>query len=137
VFDQIGETAINAVAKNAETFGAMDFRDEELEVTCRAVRALSSPARLRIMCLLLEGERSVAELTRRIDNHTQSSVSQHLGFLLKAGIVENRKHGTQMRYRIVDERVQELMVLIEQIFCSRHNGVPVRLHTVGADGFGR
>ncbi len=94
--------------------------NDELNVAGRAIRALSSPARLRILCLLLGGEHSVVELTRMIDNHTQSSVSQHLGFLLKAGLVENRKYKTQMRYRITDQRVRDMIVLVEEIFCGRH-----------------
>jgi DNA-binding transcriptional ArsR family regulator len=97
--------------------------DEELEITGKAIRALSSPARLRILCLLFEGEKSVVELTRLIDGHTQSSISQHLGFLLKSDIVSNRKYKTQMRYRINDRRVLGLMRLIGDIFCTRNGPV--------------
>ena len=93
--------------------------DRDLEIASQAIRALSSPARLRILCLLFEGERSVVELTRLIDHHTQSSISQHLSFLLKAGIVKNRKYKTQMLYRITDRRVFQLMVLTEELFCGR------------------
>jgi len=92
--------------------------DDDLEVASQAIRALSSPARLRILCLLFEGERSVVELTRLIHGHTQSSVSQHLGFLLKSGIVVNRKYKTRMLYRISDERTQALMQMVAEIFCN-------------------
>ncbi len=97
--------------------------DRDLEIASQAIRALSSPARLRILCLLFEGERSVVELTGLIDGHTQSSVSQHLGFLLKSGIVVNRKYKTRMLYRISDERTQMLMQMVVEIFCgsSRRN----------------
>lgn len=93
-------------------------QEDEFITAGKAVRALSSPARLRIMCLLLDKERSVVELTRMIDHHTQSSISQHLSFLLKAGIVKNRKYKTQMLYRITDRRVFQLMVLTEELFCG-------------------
>jgi len=91
--------------------------DEEIQTATQSIRALSSPARLRILCLLLEGERSVVELTRLISNHTQSSISQHLSFLLKSGIVSNRKYKTQMLYRINDQRMGRLMALVEEVFC--------------------
>lgn len=91
--------------------------DDEIQTASRSIRALSSPARLRILCLLLEGERSVVELTRLISNHTQSSISQHLSFLLKSGIVSNRKYKTQMLYRVNDKRMGRLMALVEQVFC--------------------
>ena len=91
--------------------------DEEIHTASQSIRALSSPARLRILCLLLEGEKSVVELTRLISNHTQSSVSHHLRFLLKSGIVSDRKYKTQMLYRINDQRMGPLMALVEEVFC--------------------
>ncbi len=110
---------------SAERFSSGDARvassckeDRDLEIASRAIRALSSPARLRILCLLFEGERSVVELTRLIDGHTQSSVSQHLGFLLKSGIVINRKYKTRMLYSISDDRTQMLMQMVVEIFCG-------------------
>jgi DNA-binding transcriptional ArsR family regulator len=99
--------------------------DSEMEVAGQAIRALSSPARLRILCLLFGHERSVAELTRLIKGHTQSSISQHLAFLLKSDIVTNRKHKTQMLYRINDQRVQPLMWLIADVFCGGQTCTPV------------
>ena len=104
--------------------------DAEIKTAAQSIRALSSPARLRILCLLLEGERSVVELTRLVSNHTQSSISQHLSFLLKSGIVNNRKYKTQMLYRINDKRMGPLMELVEQVFC----GAPVQRRAGGLVG---
>ncbi len=93
--------------------------DQDLEVAGHAIRALSSPARLRILCQLFEGEKSVVELTRLVDGHTQSSISQHLGFLLKNGIVSNRKYKTRMLYRINDGRMHLLLSMVVDVFCHR------------------
>jgi DNA-binding transcriptional ArsR family regulator len=98
--------------------------DSEMEIAGQAIRALSSPARLRILCLLFGHERSVAELTRLITGHTQSSISQHLAFLLKSDIVTNRKYKTQMLYRINDQRVQSLMWHIADVFCGGQTRTP-------------
>lgn len=98
--------------------------DNEMEIAGQAIRALSSPARLRILCLLFGHERSVAELTRLINGHTQSSISQHLAFLLKSDIVTNRKYKTQMLYRVNDHRVHLLMRLIADLFCGGRTHVP-------------
>lgn len=111
----------SATSKNAINSSLCD-EDRDLEVASQAIRALSSPARLRILCLLFEKEHSVVELTRLIDGHTQSSISQHLGFLLKRGIVTNRKCKTRMFYRISDDRTQVLMRMIVEIFCGPHIG---------------
>jgi DNA-binding transcriptional ArsR family regulator len=104
--------------------------DAEIKTASQSIRALASPARLRILCLLLEGERSVVEVTRLVRNHTQSSISQHLSFLLKSGIVSNRKYKTQMLYRVNDKRMGPLMELVEQVFC----GAPVQRRVGGPVG---
>ena len=104
--------------------------DAEIKTASQSIRALASPARLRILCLLLEGERSVVEVTRLVRNHTQSSISQHLSFLLKSGIVSNRKYKTQMLYRVNDKRMGPLMELVEQVFC----GAPVQRRSGGPVG---
>jgi len=112
-----GQAAAGAVPVNGEC-AVYHVTDDDIHTASQSIRALSSPARLRILCLLLEGERSVVELTRMIENHTQSSISQHLSFLLKSGIVSNRKYKTQMLYSINDERMGPLMALVEQVFCG-------------------
>lgn len=93
--------------------------DQDLEVAGQAIRALSSPARLRILCQLFDGEKSVVELTRLVQGHTQSSISQHLAFLHKSGIVSNRKHKTRMLYRINDVRMHQMLRMIVEVFCHR------------------
>jgi len=102
--------------------------DGELEIAGQAIRALSSPARLRILCLLFGQERSVADLTRLINGHTQSSISQHLASLLKSGIVTNRKYKTQMLYRVNDQRVHLLMRLVADVFCSGNGRASALAH---------
>jgi DNA-binding transcriptional ArsR family regulator len=91
--------------------------DAEFETTSNAVRALAHPARLSILCLLSQREHSVVGLTRRINNHTQSSISQHLGFLLKNGIVSCQKLGTKNFYRIKDPKLWEVISLVVDIHC--------------------
>ncbi len=106
-------------ATHQDLSGLSCTSDHDLQVASHAIRALSSPARLRILCQLFESEKSVVELTRLIDGHTQSSISQHLGFLLRNGIVNNRKHKTCMLYRINDERMHLLLHMVVEVFCRR------------------
>lgn len=118
----MSSTNVESISRSILPLTQLSCDDDELQVASRAIRALSSPARLRILCLLFAGEKSVVELTRLIDGHTQSSISQHLSFLLKNGIVSNRKFKTQMRYRINDGRVEFLIRLVSEIFCARQRG---------------
>ena len=67
-------------------------------------RALGDEGRLGLLSALQRGEKSVGELaeaTRR----SQPNVSQHLSSLTRAGLVEARRDGTRVFYRIADPTV--------------------------------
>jgi len=78
-------------------------------------KALSHPARIKILELLRSGELSVTELQEglKID---ASSVSQHLSILRHKSIVESRKVGTTVYYRVRDQQIYELLDVARRIF---------------------
>jgi len=96
--------------------------DNEIVRASEAIAALSNGTRLRILQLLESREMSVVEMTRMIDGHSQSSVSQHLAALRKAGLVHCRKESTRMVYRVDDVRLYPLLDMIKSVFCppGRH-----------------
>ena len=61
---------------------------------------LAEPNRRRLLELLRGGERTVTELAAEF-SVTRPAVSQHLGVLAGAGLVEARQHGRFRRYRLV------------------------------------
>jgi DNA-binding transcriptional ArsR family regulator len=88
-------------------------QDEGAELYARFFRTLGDPTRIRLLQLLTEaptGERSVGELVAAIDA-PQSRVSTHLGCLRWCGLVQTRREGKQVYYRVADPRVRELLVL--------------------------
>ncbi|MGC2857639.1 ArsR/SmtB family transcription factor [Novispirillum sp. DQ9] len=63
-------------------------------------RALADPTRLRCLALIVaEGDVCVCELTYAIDE-IQPKISRHLAALRKAGLVEDRRQGTWVFYRL-------------------------------------
>jgi DNA-binding transcriptional ArsR family regulator len=78
-------------------------------------KALSHPARIKILELLRSGELSVTELQDRLGIES-SSVSQHLSVLRNKNIVESRKVGTTAYYRVRDAEVFELLDVARRIF---------------------
>jgi DNA-binding transcriptional ArsR family regulator len=80
-------------------------------------RVLGHPARVRILELLRDGERSVGELQAelRLDS---SGTSQHLGVLRRQGVLESRKEGTSVFYRVRDPRTFQLLESARQILTS-------------------
>ena len=70
-------------------------------------RALGNGRRAEIVDVLAQGERSVDELAREI-GQSIANTSQHLQVLSRAGLVESRRDGTRVIYRLASDRVGEL-----------------------------
>lgn len=73
-------------------------------------RALGDPSRLRILELLLSGEKSVGECVDTLQL-TQSRVSSHLACLSDCGYVSLRRDGRKSFYSVADSRVVDLVRL--------------------------
>ena len=73
-----------------------------MKTMARMFKALSDETRLRILCLLLNGELCVCDLMAVLQL-PQSTVSRHLAYLKNAGWVEDRRCGVWMYYSIVDQ----------------------------------
>lgn len=78
---------------------------------------LASAHRLRILCALLEGERSVSSLEPVVDL-SQSALSQHLARLREAGLVSTRREAQSIYYSIADERAGRVLAVLAEIFCE-------------------
>ncbi len=78
-------------------------------------KALAHPVRIKILELLKYGELSVTELQERLVIDS-SSVSQQLSKLRDKGIVESRKSGTTVFYKVPDPVVFELLDVARRIF---------------------
>ena len=78
------------------------------EVKATLFRVLGHPARVRILELLREGERSVGALQAQLGLDS-GGTSQHLAALRRVGVVESRREGTSVYYRVDDERVFDLL----------------------------
>lgn len=80
-------------------------------------RVLGHPVRIRILELLRDGERGVGELQSEL-NLDSSGTSQHLSALRQLGLLDSRRAGTSVYYRIKDPRVAELLAVAKQILTS-------------------
>lgn len=74
----------------------------------RLLRAVSQPARLKILLSIDEGEVTVSELEARLQLR-QAYISQQLMALRKAGLVHSRREGRNMFYRLANRRLLNLI----------------------------
>ena len=80
-------------------------------------KVLGHPARVRILELLRDGERNVGELQVALDLDP-SGTSQHLSALRKGGLVETRRDGTSVYYRIRDPRALQLLAVAAEVLSA-------------------
>ena len=74
----------------------------------RIFRALADPSRRAIFESLTRGEAGVKELTSRFDI-SQPAVSQHLAALREAGLVDGRREGRRVYYRVEPQGMKPLI----------------------------
>src|SRR5688572_102051 len=77
------------------------------EQFARISKALGASARLELLDLLTQGERSVDALARATELSV-ANASQHLQVLAAARLVETRRDGQRMFYRVADPSVERL-----------------------------
>jgi rhodanese-related sulfurtransferase len=81
-------------------------------------KALGSGRRAEIVDVLAQGERSVDDLAGEI-GQTVANTSQHLQYLLRAGLVRTRRDGTRIRYSLASPRVGELWAAVRDVASSQ------------------
>jgi DNA-binding transcriptional ArsR family regulator len=77
-------------------------------------RALADPKRLCVLETLAAGELSVSELSTSVGCQVPN-MSQHLAVLRSAGLVQSRREGSSVYYRLADVRVLEAYRLIQSL----------------------
>ena len=88
----------------------------QADAACDLLKALSNRQRLLILCQLVDGERSVGDLARRLDAR-DSNVSQHLALLRKDGLVASRRDGQSIYYRIDSAPARSVLETLWLSFC--------------------
>jgi rhodanese-related sulfurtransferase/DNA-binding transcriptional ArsR family regulator len=95
-----------------------EFKDALFGEFARIGKAVASGTRLEILDLLAQGERSVEELAEET-SQSVANTSQHLQVLRQTQLVEARRQGTFVRYRLADERVMRLGVALREVAEAR------------------
>ena len=81
------------------------------------LKALSHEARLVILCLLVDGEKSVTEIEQTLSLR-QPAVSQQLARLRMDGLVETRRDGKNVYYSLAKAEVRDVILALHAAFCK-------------------
>lgn len=82
------------------------------------LKALSHETRLLILCILVQGERSVSELETMLAL-PQAAVSQQLARLRIDNLVTTRREGRMVYYSLAEGEVAGLVAALHALFCGR------------------
>lgn len=88
-----------------------------------AFKVIANQKRLEIIQLLGNRELSVSEMTEML-GLPQANLSQHLAPLRQAGIVQTRRDGVSVHYRLADQRIAQACGLIKDFLQDQHKFNP-------------
>jgi ArsR family transcriptional regulator len=91
---------------------------EHVRPLTKLFRALGDETRVRILALLVHGELCVCHLEQAL-GLSQPNVSRHLGILKAAGVLDSRRDGTWVYYRITEQEhdsVRSVLAVLAKTF---------------------
>lgn len=94
---------------------------EAANQACALMRVMSNPDRLMLLCQLAQDECRVGELEELLDIQ-QPTLSQQLAVLREESLVETRREGKQIYYRITSQAALAVMHVLYQQFCIAPEG---------------
>jgi ArsR family transcriptional regulator len=80
------------------------------------LRLLANEDRLLLLCQLTQGEKNVSAL-ETLTGIRQPTLSQQLGVLRNEHVVETRREGKQIYYRLSNEEVEAVLMTLYSLFC--------------------
>lgn len=94
--------------KNIKFINIDNYQYINMKEILKILKALSDETRLKIVELLIEGEKCVCEIVPHT-KRTQSTVSIQLGKLESWGVLESRREGKQIFYKIKKSSVYDIL----------------------------
>ena len=81
------------------------------------LKQIANTQRLMILCTLIEGEKSVSDIAINL-TLSQSALSQHLAKMRSAGLVDTKKRGQKIYYRLSSPEARALLSTLHLIYCG-------------------
>ena len=92
-------------------------KQEHIETAARALKAISHPLRLKILCVIGAEEACVQDIVDAVGT-SQSNISQHLAILRDKEVLLTRKDANRVFYRVGDPRTLQLIAMMREVFCG-------------------
>lgn len=99
------------------------------ELQARLCQVLASPKRLEILYTLKDSEMTAGELAKAVDV-TMPNLSQHLSLMKQHGLVESRKEGLNMYYRVASDQILDTLASVRRVLAEQLTRQSVLLEQV-------
>lgn len=99
-----------------------EFKDLAYGQFAKIAQAFSAPKRLEIIDVLAQGERDVDSLSKQVAM-TVANTSRHLQILKQARLVEARREGVRIFYRLSDEEVLRCWISLQTLAEKRSSEI--------------
>ena len=96
---------------------ALEDLEPKISEAAQLMEMLSQPVRLKILCLLLEGERSVLQLAEAA-GLSQPAMSHHLRKLRDSDLVETRRSAQTIYYSLKGGEAKAILDTLHSIYCA-------------------
>ena len=92
-------------------------QQENINKATECLRVLSHPARLKILCILQQGEQNVQDL-EYLTKLKQATLSQHLSLLKLHNVLNLRREGNSLTIELLMNGSKRLFEMVKSIFCQ-------------------
>jgi DNA-binding transcriptional ArsR family regulator len=103
--------------KSARRFTAPEEMARHAVTAAALLKALAHPARLLVLCQLVEGESSVGEL-QPLTGLSMSALSQHLAVLREMALVTTRRESQTIYYGLAEGPAESVLNALYQAYCA-------------------
>ncbi|MGB3460933.1 MAG: metalloregulator ArsR/SmtB family transcription factor [Rhodanobacter lindaniclasticus] len=96
----------------------LDLMQSRAEEASQLLKTLGNAQRLRMLCLLLDGEMSVGQINEQLPELSQSALSQHLARLRDEGLVSTRREAQTVWYALPPGPAHAIIATLYGIYCA-------------------
>jgi DNA-binding transcriptional ArsR family regulator len=97
--------------------GGAALLEAKAEEAARMLAALANTRRLMALCHMLEGEKSVGQLAALV-GLAPTALSQHLARMRDMRLVETRREGQTILYRLASPEVTAILETLHRLYCA-------------------
>jgi ArsR family transcriptional regulator len=109
--------------KGLNMIDKLSIENQSYDAPAQFFKVLTHPTRLAILAILRDGEHCVCHIEAHL-GFRQAYISQQLAVLREAGLIQDRRDGWNIFYRVADPKIYTILDAVESVFGESHSSRP-------------